>query len=608
MQPLKWFIQVNNTYDSGLSYYKNVESMLKVSDNSFTRLLIERQLATTPCPVEKEWYRKIFKLIFSHFLKNPPFEYSKEEDLLLARLISIINPIHLKSEKLFSKIKRVISYCFGKNQKKLNVFNVFYELINIEIPLPFTYSILLKRLKISNLINVPVNDKKESLLFIAAKQSNLLAAKLLIENGADINQINCCHRSPLILASMHGLEDMAIFLMDNGADLEIKDKFGWPAFFYAAIYGYVELLKYFIKLEADLTIEDNDGFSILDNVKLDHSENYFEIISLIKKAFPQLIGKSKELILRKGVGQAWHLSGTTIISSKVKKHATAIKISGGCAHCWLNRMAKDLFNLPYYFPNLLTSRQFSLLWNVLKFAADQKNYDALSILKRIHQGQPTMLETGFDMHSVMLFIWNNRLALCNRGASSRWPVEIFHYKKENLSVELIEKITSLRNEEKYQKYFFSILPKRLGFTKTKEDFCLQSASNLPMQTVGNCSWISSVTAVYSFFMFLKKPDKRFDKNRVLKKLTIQKDIYQKWLAFQQITLLERLFDNARENSEFHPDCHLLTESLIKAHSFRLDPINHKRLTRITANYIKSLEEHEQAEVIKNIPRKKQINL
>lgn len=83
---------------------------------------------------------------------------------------------------------------------------------------------------LSTLLNrFPVEDKKKgSLLLEAVKKHNLLAAKILLEQGADIETRTREGGTPLLLA--YGDKEMTEFLIDKGADIQAKFSSGHGLF------------------------------------------------------------------------------------------------------------------------------------------------------------------------------------------------------------------------------------------------------------------------------------------------------------------------------------------------------------------------------------------
>jgi hypothetical protein len=86
-----------------------------------------------------------------------------------------------------------------------------------------------------------VIDDKYTMLLPSACCGDYKLAKLLVENGSDINFKSSLGTSALHLAAKHGFYDIAKLLIDNGAKIDEKDAEGKTALMYANENGHREL-------------------------------------------------------------------------------------------------------------------------------------------------------------------------------------------------------------------------------------------------------------------------------------------------------------------------------------------------------------------------------
>jgi ankyrin repeat protein len=78
--------------------------------------------------------------------------------------------------------------------------------------------------------NVNEEYKGQSPLYWAVNMNNLQFTKLLVHQGADVNQRDCLGRTPLLIACFFGYVQIASFLLENGADMAgclERAKHGW---------------------------------------------------------------------------------------------------------------------------------------------------------------------------------------------------------------------------------------------------------------------------------------------------------------------------------------------------------------------------------------------
>ena len=84
------------------------------------------------------------------------------------------------------------------------------------------------------LVNIPGTDDMTSTpLHLAVKNNRYEIAKLLLQNGADINARNKHGQTPLHLAAMSGNAEFAQILLSQNARKDIRDHWGQSALMYA---------------------------------------------------------------------------------------------------------------------------------------------------------------------------------------------------------------------------------------------------------------------------------------------------------------------------------------------------------------------------------------
>ncbi len=126
------------------------------------------------------------------------------------------------------------------------------------------------------LVKYSKNKNEKMTLLNAVHQQNLHVVKMLIGNGADLDQQNERGRTPLMIATYNNDLDIAKVLIETGADVNIQDDMQNSPFLYAAEEGYLEILQLATKAGADPTIIDRNGNTALipaaehGNVKVLH--------------------------------------------------------------------------------------------------------------------------------------------------------------------------------------------------------------------------------------------------------------------------------------------------------------------------------------------------
>lgn len=126
-------------------------------------------------------------------------------------------------------------------------------------------------------------DKDDSPLMKALSMNSLVAARFLVENGADVNYRTSENKNALFIACFTKNAEMVKFLLENGADVNKRGFLGKFPIHHAAMSDNVEIVKMVINAGADPKATDTNGipptFSALCSVN-----KRYEIISLLFEA------------------------------------------------------------------------------------------------------------------------------------------------------------------------------------------------------------------------------------------------------------------------------------------------------------------------------------
>jgi ankyrin repeat protein len=121
-------------------------------------------------------------------------------------------------------------------------------------------------------VNMLEPSRESTPLISAAFLGRTEIAKLLIENGADLNYQNIEGSTALHTAIVFDKTEIANLLIDAGCDLNIKNNSGSTPLHTAAFFCRKSVLQSLIDNNADKTIPNNDGLTALQVTEIPFSD------------------------------------------------------------------------------------------------------------------------------------------------------------------------------------------------------------------------------------------------------------------------------------------------------------------------------------------------
>jgi ankyrin repeat protein len=92
----------------------------------------------------------------------------------------------------------------------------------------------------------------------ALAEGNLDVLRSLLDHGADVNERDATHQTPLLVVSRAGKLEVAELLIKYGADVNCPDKYGQTPLLEAAGYGHHDIAKLLLDHGADVNAKQQD--------------------------------------------------------------------------------------------------------------------------------------------------------------------------------------------------------------------------------------------------------------------------------------------------------------------------------------------------------------
>jgi len=119
-------------------------------------------------------------------------------------------------------------------------------------------------------------------LMVASVNGHEEVARVLINNGADVNTKRTYHRiTPLIMATTEGHMEIVKLLLAKGADVNAKTRRAESPLYLATREGHKEIVKLLLEKGADVNAKDNYGTTAL---KVASDIGHTDIVKMLKEA------------------------------------------------------------------------------------------------------------------------------------------------------------------------------------------------------------------------------------------------------------------------------------------------------------------------------------
>jgi len=230
--------------------------------------------------------------------------------------------------------------------------------------------------------------------------------------------------------------------------------------------------------------------------------------------------------------------------------------------------------------------------------------DAPAMLKRFRADKPLLIHTGFVGHAVDVVFYGDYLIVNNKGGETRNPIEVWKIDRDKVSEDVIEEIIQqfYRPQETYLDCLERIRSTLGGFRDPLAGLMMASYPMYPIQTIGNCSWESQETAVWSVLTLHRLVGKVAPNNpESIHVIESVSEIFEHWLQFTMVDALESyLKDHAADTPETEYPLDRALAMKVFQQAWRIPSWrqeNLQRLDQIEGQFLAMLSENEQQQFL-----------
>ena len=152
-----------------------------------------------------------------------------------------------------------------------NVNFFFVNTKGIEDPTPLIFACMCKNYDITKFLlengaNPNLSTNSNNALHIVTHTDDFDFFELMVQYGANINQIDSKQNTPLIIASNYGYKDIVDFLLEQNVNIEHRNNFGETALFVACKNNKIDIVNTLISHGANVHIKNHGEINLLMTV------------------------------------------------------------------------------------------------------------------------------------------------------------------------------------------------------------------------------------------------------------------------------------------------------------------------------------------------------
>ena len=429
-------------------------------------------------------------------------------------------------------------------------------------------------------------------LEFAVFENNFEACKILIQKGANVNQVPMIGPSLLYWAIRNSNYDICDLLIENGIEINAIDRKGNTTIFYCILDKQFSAKEYLQKKGASSSTIDPLGFSLLTlgklnrAIKIEHSTlpSFKTLINSLGSS-KQDIQYSKNFTLIKLTAHHFSLSGNSTIHLEGQIEGISnVQLEGAQQQYFWKKFADSFSGSDEAVQALrkqVGDETADLIADTCLMSANSFQLSMENKFDTWKSSKPIVLNSGFRRHANSVLVWADRIIFIDRSNSEMPTHKSYHFDQEKLkkNPDLIAQIEALSSELDFEAAQKSLDDIRSKLECTKSDFDIDiDRISLPHQEVGNCTY-SNTEASILFLLILsdiknaQESSKDVDIDSIINE---QRTNYENWRFLQQTIIVKKYIASCKQPDRlFVPDMKLLERAILagsKPSEYAINPV------------------------------------
>jgi len=345
------------------------------------------------------------------------------------------------------------------------------------------------------------NDMGDTPLHLAASEGKIEMVELLTKAGASLETKNSESLTPLALAISQRRAESALKLIELGASVNWRDRGVGSLLHIAAMHRLPSVFLALVEKGAPLRVAGGSGMTSHFLLTAFPHEGNGDLLQAMKRQDPASFAEARARLLQKELAHSLDYRGTLETRKTTSDKASKASLAGGRLPLWAPRIADRLERF---------GRQESL-------EAPSRFAEALRFLNKSRSGRElyqqwrekrlVLIQGGRPGHLVLFMLFENHLAICNRGSDSRAAAELYTFHPRKLQISHIEMMKKQPSRPAYRRVAFALLP---GALRLRHSDRLPHCT-LSRQRSGTCSMLSAQAALWSYLALTRCPPSTYGK-------------------------------------------------------------------------------------------------